>query len=62
VSGSHAQEHTPGAAEEDHAALWDVTDREIESDRKSEFRLIPKAILALAVVAALVVVRQLVLG
>jgi len=33
--------------------------RELDRDRKHEWVLIPKAIIALAIVAALVVVRQL---
>ncbi len=33
-------------------------EREIERDRRGEYRLIPKTILALAVVAVLVVIRQ----
>lgn len=32
--------------------------REIEQNRRAEFWLIPKAVLALAIVAALVVIRQ----
>jgi hypothetical protein len=33
-------------------------EREIDRDRRGEFRLIPKTIIAFAVVAVLVVIRQ----
>jgi hypothetical protein len=40
------------------AELADAVQREIEADRKWEYRLWPKTLIALAVVAVLVVIRQ----
>jgi hypothetical protein len=40
------------------ADLADAVQREIEADRKWEYRLWPKALIALAIVALLVVIRQ----
>lgn len=39
--------------------LQEAVRREIEQDRRSEFRLIPQAVIALTVVAAIVAIRLL---
>lgn len=39
------------------AGLYDELQEEIDANRRSEFKLIPKALIALAVVAVLTVIR-----